>query len=75
MPQLEFFQFADIMQDGAGEQQFTIDSGIMFRGHVADPQQGNDMLKEAAKPCVMKALGGGSLAERLGDRLVIQKRA
>src|ERR1700730_13495915 len=62
----ELVDLADIMQEGAGEQQITVHLRIVAAHEVAGVAQRDDVLKQAADERMMQGLGGGRIAVSFG---------
>ncbi len=70
---VQLADLADVVQDGAGDEQVGVDLGIERRGGEADADEREDVLQQAADPGVVQHLGGGSRAVGSGDRGVVEE--
>ena len=71
----QLLQLADVMQNGAGQKQITVDFGIMLRSQLADADQRDHVLQQTAQPGMVEALGGRSLAKGRGEDRIVEKGA
>src|ERR1019366_5506917 len=69
----QFAHLADVVEDGAGDQQVRVDLGVEGRGCAADAHQGDDVLQQASDPGVVQHLGGGSGAVGCANGLVVEE--
>ena len=68
----EFADFADVVEDDAGEEQVAVEERVMGGDAVGEREEADDVLQQAAEPGVMELLGGGRFAIGLGDGGVVE---
>ncbi len=69
----ELADFADVVEDGAGDEEVGVDFGVEGCGGAADADEGEDMLEQAAEPGVVEALGGGGFEEGGAEGGVVEE--
>ncbi len=62
----QFADFADVVQDDAGEQQVAIEDGVVGGDAVGQSEQTDHVLQQAAEPGVVELPGGWGFAVGLG---------
>ncbi len=55
----EFADLADVVQDGAGDEEVRVDLRVERGGGEADADEAEDVLEQAADPGVVQTFGGG----------------
>ena len=55
----ELAEFADVVEDDAGDEQVAVEERIVGGDFVSEGEQADDVLKQAAEPGVMKLARGG----------------
>src|ERR1017187_1612768 len=66
---------ADVVEDDAGEQQVAVEERVVGRDAVGQGAEADDVLQQAAQPCVVELLGGGGFAVGLCEGRIIEYRA
>jgi hypothetical protein len=69
----ELADLADVVQDGAGDEQVGVDFGVERGRGQADADQAEDVLQKAAQPGVVQALGGGGFDELGAEGGVVEE--
>jgi hypothetical protein len=69
----EFADFADVVEDGAGEEEVGVDFRVEGRGRQADADEGEDVLEEATDPGVVEALRGGCFEKGGANLRVVEE--
>ena len=59
----ELADFADVVEDGSGEEEVGVYLGVKRCGGEAEADEVEDVLEEASDPGVVEALGGGGFEE------------
>src|SRR5690348_14684172 len=70
----QLIQLAQIMQDGAGEQQIPRDPGIVALKEIRCVTKGNHVLQQPAQIGMVHELGCRGLAEAASNVVVVQNR-
>jgi hypothetical protein len=59
----ELADFADVVEDGSGDEEVGVDFGVEGGGGEADADQVEDVLEKTADPGMVETLGGGGFEE------------
>src|ERR1700691_710232 len=63
----EFVNLADVMQEGASEQEIAVNLGIILAHKIARTEERHHMIEQSADISVMQSFGSRSIAVRLGN--------